>query len=729
MKDLIKDAGQLTKVIGLSTAIGMMHCPAFAQGEASQGDAEVVQPAAKIDIADTDESNDSNVFELGTVTVYGNRKSSAEQAESYIGRKKIDLFEKKDVATALSRLPGVLYNRPAGGRHESSLYIRGFDSTEVPVFIDGIPVYIPYDGNVDLGRFMTGDVSSIQLAKGYSSVMYGPNTLGGAINIVTMRPKKKLDGLITIGTATGRTTETSVNLGTLQDKWYAQLSGSVYERRYTRTAEKFRGIDAQREEVNTDRNNYWTRDRKIGLKLGFIPNATDEYVFSYSKQEAKKSPGNADYGFTETTWDWPRWDRETISFFSNTRFLNNKFYLKPRIFYDTFQNTLYGWVGNDYSSHYDDRAYGGAIELGTDILENHLIKAQFNYKYDHHGEYATAGRGSVKIADMGKTVEQELMSFALEDTYKITPHWEAQAGVIYSRRKTTDTGIGAKLEGLLEKYPKARSLLNPTMDATDPQLAIFYKPSDQNTFHYSVAKKTRFPHIKQQFSNYGSGQTVCPPGKNCKKNPNLQVPLFTLQNPGLKPERAIHHELGYRGTPLEGLFVQASVYLNRTRDKIDHTDRDFDAFPGYAIQQTINLRGITERKGFDLEVEYDANTYLTMGLTYSYMHIRKKDDTSYHFTNMPENSGTLWAEIHPLEWLKVIPSVELRESSWYDTKGKYRNPGYGLVDLKVSITPPMMKYVTFNIGAENIFNKDYRRYNDTYPSPGRNLYANMRADF
>ena len=31
-------------------------------------------------------------------------------------------------------------------RNEKTLTVRGFDSRQVPLFIDGIPVYVPYDG-------------------------------------------------------------------------------------------------------------------------------------------------------------------------------------------------------------------------------------------------------------------------------------------------------------------------------------------------------------------------------------------------------------------------------------------------------------------------------------------------------------------------------------------------------------------------------------------------------
>ena len=39
-----------------------------------------------------------------------------------------------------------------GARNEYNLLVRGFNARRVPVFMDGIPVYVPYDGEMDLGR-------------------------------------------------------------------------------------------------------------------------------------------------------------------------------------------------------------------------------------------------------------------------------------------------------------------------------------------------------------------------------------------------------------------------------------------------------------------------------------------------------------------------------------------------------------------------------------------------
>lgn len=81
-----------------------------------------------------------------------------------------------DVSRALNLLPGVTLTT-SGPRNESMVSIRGFDLRQVPVYMDGIPVYVQYDGYVHLARFTTFDLSAVDISKGFSSVLYGPNSL------------------------------------------------------------------------------------------------------------------------------------------------------------------------------------------------------------------------------------------------------------------------------------------------------------------------------------------------------------------------------------------------------------------------------------------------------------------------------------------------------------------------------------------------------------------------
>jgi outer membrane cobalamin receptor len=91
-----------------------------------------------------------------------------------------------NAAQALDYLPGVSIQHIAANRNEAGIMVRGFSSRgQVPLYIDGIPISVPYDGYLDFNRYLTSDIGEIQVARGYSSPLLGPNALGGSINMVT----------------------------------------------------------------------------------------------------------------------------------------------------------------------------------------------------------------------------------------------------------------------------------------------------------------------------------------------------------------------------------------------------------------------------------------------------------------------------------------------------------------------------------------------------------------
>ena len=126
------------------------------------------------------------IYTLGEVNVSSTVDRTTVNAES------IQKYNANDAANALVTLPSLILSEN-GSRNESTVYLRGFDIRSIPVFIDGIPVYVPYDGYVDLARFTTYDLARIEVAKGYSSMTYGANTIGGAINLIGMKPSQKLE--------------------------------------------------------------------------------------------------------------------------------------------------------------------------------------------------------------------------------------------------------------------------------------------------------------------------------------------------------------------------------------------------------------------------------------------------------------------------------------------------------------------------------------------------------
>jgi iron complex outermembrane receptor protein len=160
------------------------------------------------------ESPDSP-FHLGAVEVDVSAVAAAPSPiTASIDQTEIRNLDLVNAARALDYLPGVSIQHLSQNRDEAGIMVRGFSTRgQVPLYVDGIPISVPYDGYVDFNRFLTSDIAELQVAKGYSSPLLGPNALGGAINLVTQQPVKKLDADALIGTGSGNTLLSALRLG------------------------------------------------------------------------------------------------------------------------------------------------------------------------------------------------------------------------------------------------------------------------------------------------------------------------------------------------------------------------------------------------------------------------------------------------------------------------------------------------------------------------------------
>ncbi|WP_228466989.1 TonB-dependent receptor plug domain-containing protein [Adhaeribacter swui] len=226
------------------------------------------------------------VFKLGEVVISGRQT----EENTTVTSEQLESFNRLDVSHALNLLPGVNL-AGVGARNESVVLVRGFDLRQVPVFIDGVPVYVPYDGYVDLARFTTFDVAQINVAKGFSSVTYGANTLGGAINIVSRKPLKKLELETRAGWLSRQGQRLSLNVGSNLGKFYVQGSASRLKQETFPLADDF---TPKENEDGKDRDNAYREDAKYTLKVGFTPREKDEYALSYVNQRGRRA--------TRPTW-------------------------------------------------------------------------------------------------------------------------------------------------------------------------------------------------------------------------------------------------------------------------------------------------------------------------------------------------------------------------------------------------------------------------------------------
>ena len=174
------------------------------------------------------------VFDLGEIVVVGRADGQPGVGGAVLTSRQIWSFDRKSLDQAVNMLPGVVSTFDANGRrNESDVFVRGFGRWQVPLMVDGVRIYLPADNRLDFSRFLTADVSEIQIQKGYASVLDGPGAMGGAINLVTRKPTKALEAEASIWTG-GRSDAEGWNgyfsLGTRQPRYYVHGSANYSDR-------------------------------------------------------------------------------------------------------------------------------------------------------------------------------------------------------------------------------------------------------------------------------------------------------------------------------------------------------------------------------------------------------------------------------------------------------------------------------------------------------------------
>ncbi|MFM6010466.1 MAG: TonB-dependent receptor plug domain-containing protein [Dolichospermum sp.] len=109
----------------------------------------------------------------------------------------------RTVREALKFLPGILGDGTVGTEVNalSGQFIRGSNTGQVLILLDGRPINNAGSGGFDLSEFTTNNIQRIEVLPGGGSTLYGSDAIGGVINIITRRPTEKI------------TTEAKVNFG------------------------------------------------------------------------------------------------------------------------------------------------------------------------------------------------------------------------------------------------------------------------------------------------------------------------------------------------------------------------------------------------------------------------------------------------------------------------------------------------------------------------------------
>jgi vitamin B12 transporter len=128
-------------------------------------------------------------IDLNPIVVIGNlqeqRLNDVMTSVSVITRQDIDRLQPQDIGSILQTQPGIEIARNGGLGMQTSIFMRGTNSSQVLVLIDGMKVTDEFSNATPLQNIPISQVDHIEILRGNASALYGPRAMGGVIQIFT----------------------------------------------------------------------------------------------------------------------------------------------------------------------------------------------------------------------------------------------------------------------------------------------------------------------------------------------------------------------------------------------------------------------------------------------------------------------------------------------------------------------------------------------------------------
>ena len=133
-----------------------------------------------------------------TASGFEQPRSETGQAIDIVDRDRLDQLQSATIAEALQTVPGVSIATRGGLGSQSSAFIRGGNSAQTLVLIDGVRIndLTSPNGAFDFGGLMTGNIGRVEILRGPNSVIWGSQAIGGVVNVQSIAPVSGFEGRI-----------------------------------------------------------------------------------------------------------------------------------------------------------------------------------------------------------------------------------------------------------------------------------------------------------------------------------------------------------------------------------------------------------------------------------------------------------------------------------------------------------------------------------------------------
>jgi vitamin B12 transporter len=579
----------------------------------------------------------------------------------------------------LAQSPGITVARTGSVGQPTSVFIRGAESDQTVVVIDGVTLNDPSlpGGGFDFENLLVGDISRIEILRGSQSTLYGSQAIGGVINIVTADPSSAAGASASFEGGSHDTGSGTAAFGAKSDELMWRVAANYYGTS---------GIP------NLDAALGGRRDAasQIGAATGqvrysFTPDLELDvrgyYLQARTAFDGYDTPSGAfgddnEYGRTE----------QAIGYAGLTvRSPDNTFTNRVALQYTNSETRNYDPnAPANYGSPSTETYYG----IGRNTREEYQGTWQFvrggQLVFGAQNEHSTIDTDSpaFDVTPMPLTKGVTIDSAYLQAQYELLSGLTLTGGGRYDHHDV----YGGHGTG---------------------QLAAAWASSDHDTIvRASFGQGFKAPSLYQLYSNYG--------------NQALRPETASSWDAGLE-----HHALG------EHLSLSATYFQRTSRDLIDFFDCTTpsplcasEPFGYYANIERSRASGV------ELVGTLKATDRLTLTANYTLTHTEDQSAGSSTYGNelprRPENAGNAALSYLWPARLSTALAVRYAGPSFDDAANQVRLGGYVLVDLRTSY--PITERLEIYGRIENLTDRHYETAYQ-YGTLGRSGYLGARARF
>ncbi len=661
-------------------------------------------------------------YSLGDVYVKEGRLTDAQQTTitNIITAEDIRAANSRTVADALSHVPGVTVT--TGMKGQPRVTIHGFfDQGRTLVMVDGVPYYESYFGYLDLSQFPTDNVARIEITKGAASVLYGTNAEGGVINIITRKASGKPFYSLNLEGGEVDYYKASASHGMKSGIFNYWLSYNHSQAHGWRMSDDFTpvtgtitrkpgGTSTGVFEDGGTRNQSDYTSNSLWARFGMEPSTGSEYyvnLFYITKDNgippSTKSvfmfPAGSGGPFFSNFFRYNRYDDWGIDL-SGQQKITDKLSISGKLYYHNHTDGLNSFSNQNFTdnmawSNYYDYMVGGTLIASYQPVKWHTVRLALNYRVDSHKQRADDYTPF-------ESFFSHTGSVGLEDEMNLAKNFNLVFGGSYDWFKVTDANQN-NFDASANFISQTPLTVGPSKDSFNPMIGATYLLPDKTKLFASVARKTRFPTLKQLFS-----------GKNANRD--------------LEPEIAINSTIGASRSFSDHLWGELAFFYHDITDMIVPTAAG-------AYQPNTNI-GKAEIYGIEVSTEFYPVKDLVLKLAYNFNHASDQSDNRVtdKLVNVPEHKFDMALQYTfpyigtKLDLNGVLLSEMYNQLPTPTSPNQQTQRVGGYFTANARLSQKFLKNYEAYIAINNIFDRNYEEQYG-FPGMGRNIFGGITAKF